>query len=111
MKAKHIINKKFGKKFELMLRENSLDEHLSKDFPDLIINNKIRIHTEYKEFWDVNGKKILKIRESKSVKTIIEELGKNSENIERILWDLREDLENLREEVRKSYNILVKEFY
>jgi len=77
----------------------------------MIIDNKSNTDEDYKEFWQKNSKKILKTRESKPLAQIIQEIEKHREDMERMIWDLKESLETLREEIRKSYNILVKEFY
>ena len=111
LKAKQAINKRHKRQFEALLRENNLSIDIAKDFPNMIIDNKSNTDEDYKEFWQKNSKKILKTRESKPLAQIIQEIEKHREDMERMIWDLKESLETLREEIRKSYNILVKEFY
>lgn len=111
IKTKHIITKRFGNSFVKILEKNALDDYIAKDFPEFIINNKTKIDTNYSEFWKENCKKILKIRESKLINPLINEIEINSEELEKVIWELKDELINLREEVRKSYNLLVKDFY
>ncbi|MFH0837122.1 MAG: hypothetical protein V1870_03255 [Candidatus Aenigmatarchaeota archaeon] len=110
-KVKQIINKKHRHQFEQLLHENNLSIDIAKDFPNMIIDNKTKANDDYKDFWELHGKKILKIRESKALTPLIQDIEKNREEMERMIWDLKESLEILREEIRKSYNILVKDFY
>ncbi|MBI5332618.1 MAG: hypothetical protein HZB65_03530 [Candidatus Aenigmarchaeota archaeon] len=110
-KTKSIINKKHRKQFEDILREKNLNIDIAKDFPALIIDNKTNVDEDYKEFWQENSRRILKIRENRQIALLISDIEQNREEMEQIMWDVKDALSNLREEIRKSYNILVKEFY
>ncbi|MBI4895459.1 MAG: hypothetical protein HY831_03115 [Candidatus Aenigmarchaeota archaeon] len=111
MKASQNINKKFRKSFEKLLTENNLEDHIAKEFPELIINNKSKIDSNYSEFWQANNKGILKARQSRDIKSLIDVIEKSSEELEKDVWEFKEDLTNLMEDIRKSYNILVKDIY
>ncbi|GEM_PF-930266 len=111
LKASQNINKKFRKSFEKILAESNLDDHIAKEFPELIINNKSKVDVSYSEFWQVHNRGILKARSSRDVKPLIDTIEKTSEELEKHLWEFKEDLTNLMEDIRKSYNILVKDIY